>query len=107
TALMQKMGEEGVTSFCCPPTVWRMLVQADLTQLQNPPKKVVAAGEPLNPELINVVERSWGVTVRDGFGQTESAVQIGNSPNQPVKIGSMGRPLPGMDVVLIDPLTRE
>lgn len=107
TALMQKMGEEGVTSFCCPPTVWRMLVQADLTQLQNPPKKVVAAGEPLNPELINVVERSWGVTVRDGFGQTESAVQIGNSPNQPVKIGSMGRPLPGMDVVLIDPLTSE
>lgn len=107
SALMQKMGEEKVTSFCCPPTVWRMLVQADLTQLKTPPKKVVAAGEPLNPELINVVERSWGVTVRDGFGQTESSVQIANSPDQPVKIGSMGRPLPGMDVVLIDPITGE
>ncbi len=106
-ALMAKMDEEGVSSFCAPPTVWRMLVQADLSRLKTPPKKVVAAGEPLNPELISVVEKSWKTTIRDGFGQTESSVQIANSPSQPLKPGSMGRPLPGMDVVLIDPATDE
>lgn len=106
-ALMDKMAEEGVTSFCAPPTVWRMLVQADLTRLKTPPKKLVAAGEPLNPELINIVEQAWKTSIRDGFGQTESSVQIANTPGQKVKPGSMGRPLPGMDVVLIDPATGE
>lgn len=106
-ALMAKMSDEGVTSFCAPPTVWRMLAQADLTRLPNPPSKVVAAGEPLNPELISTVERAWNTTIRDGFGQTESSVQTANTPAQPVKPGSMGRPLPGFDVVLIDPATDE
>ncbi|UKA50441.1 AMP-binding protein [Arthrobacter sp. FW305-123] len=104
-ALMEQMGREGVTSFCAPPTVWRMLIQADLTQLTTPPRKVVSAGEPLNAEVIGQVEKAWGVTIRDGFGQTESTVQIANTPTQPVKIGSMGRPLPGYDVVLVDPVT--
>ena len=104
-ALMDQMGRERVTSFCAPPTVWRMLIQADLTQLASPPHKVVSAGEPLNAEVIGQVEEAWGVTIRDGFGQTESTVQIANTPAQPVKIGSMGRPLPGYDVVLVDPLT--
>jgi acetyl-CoA synthetase len=84
-----------------------MLIQADLTQLKNPPGKVVSAGEPLNAEVIGQVEEAWGVTIRDGFGQTETTVQIANTPAQPVKIGSMGRPLPGYDVVLVDPLTGE
>lgn len=106
-ALMAKMEQEKVTSFCAPPTVWRMLVQADLASMTTPPKKVVAAGEPLNPELINQVERVWGTTVRDGFGQTETTLQIANSPGQKVKAGSMGRPLPGMEVVLKDPATDE
>lgn len=106
-ALMAKMEQEKVTSFCAPPTVWRMLVQADLASMTAPPKKVVAAGEPLNPELINQVERVWGTTVRDGFGQTETTLQIANSPGQKVKAGSMGRPLPGMEVVLKDPATDE
>ncbi|WP_416403493.1 AMP-binding protein [Arthrobacter sp. LFS091] len=104
-ALMNQMGREGVTSFCAPPTVWRMLIQADLTQLTSPPSKVVSAGEPLNAEVIGQVEKAWGVTIRDGFGQTESTVQIANTPTQAVKIGSMGRPLPGYDVVLVDPVT--
>lgn len=104
---MHQMGKEGVTSFCAPPTVWRMLIQADLSQMTHPPKKLVAAGEPLNPEVISQVETAWGTQIRDGFGQTESSVQVGNSPGQPVKAGSMGRPLPGMDVVLIDPATDE
>ncbi|AKV58389.1 AMP-binding protein [Corynebacterium riegelii] len=106
-ALMEKMDAEGVTSFCCPPTVWRMLVQADLSRLKNPPKKIAAAGEPLNPELINTIEKHWQVPVRDGFGQTESAVQIGNAPGQKIKPGSMGRPLPGFEIALIDPATDE
>ncbi|SDX47510.1 acetyl-CoA synthetase [Arthrobacter sp. cf158] len=105
SALMDQMGREGVTSFCAPPTVWRMLIQADLTQLSSPPRKVVSAGEPLNAEVIGQVEKAWGVTIRDGFGQTESTVQIANTPTQAVKIGSMGRPLPGYDVVLVDPVT--
>ncbi|MFD5721174.1 AMP-binding protein [Streptomyces sp. NPDC127036] len=100
--LMAEMDGAGVTTFCAPPTVWRMLIQADLTQLRTPPREAVAAGEPLNPEVIEQVRRSWGVTVRDGFGQTETAVQVSNSPGQPLKTGSMGRPSPGFRVELLD-----
>ncbi|MEV5612390.1 AMP-binding protein [Streptomyces sp. NPDC052225] len=103
--LMDAMDRAGVTSFCAPPTVWRMLIQADLTQLRTPPRAVVAAGEPLNPEVIEQVKRAWGVTIRDGFGQTETAVQVSNSPGQPLKTGSMGRPSPGFKVELLDPVT--
>ncbi|WP_026402848.1 AMP-binding protein [Actinomadura rifamycini] len=95
----------GVTSFCAPPTVWRMLIQADLGRLGTPPREVVAAGEPLNPEVIERVKDAWGRTIRDGFGQTETTVQIANTPGQPVKPGSMGRPVPGYRVALIDPVT--
>lgn len=106
-ALMDKMEEEGVTSFCAPPTVWRMLVQADLGRMKTPPKKLVAAGEPLNPELISTISKAWNTNVRDGFGQTETTLQIANTPEQKVKPGSMGRPLPGWEVVLKDPATDE
>ncbi|ATL31531.1 AMP-binding protein [Streptomyces formicae] len=105
--LMAEMDRAGVTSFCAPPTVWRMLIQADLTQLRTPPREVVAAGEPLNPEVIEQVRRDWGVTIRDGFGQTETAVQVANSPGQKLKPGSMGRPTPGFVVELLDPVTGE
>ncbi|MEV4901050.1 AMP-binding protein [Citricoccus sp. NPDC055426] len=104
-ALMDQMEREQVTSFCAPPTVWRMLIQADLSQLKTPPTKIVAAGEPLNPEVIARVEEAWGSQIRDGFGQTESTLQVANTPGQPVRPGAMGRPLPGYDVVLIDPDT--
>ncbi|MEU7414615.1 AMP-binding protein [Streptomyces sp. NPDC042638] len=103
--LMAEMDRAGVTTFCAPPTVWRMLIQADLGRLQTPPREAVAAGEPLNPEVIEQVRRAWGVTVRDGFGQTETAVQISNSPGQPLKTGSMGRPSPGFRVELLDPVS--
>ncbi len=107
--LMEAMERCGATTFCAPPTVWRMLVQADLGAFRGriPLREVVGAGEPLNPEVIDQVERAWGLTVRDGFGQTESTLQIGNSPGQRLKPGSMGRPMPGYDVVLLDPLTGE
>ncbi|MGW9439765.1 AMP-binding protein [Streptomyces sp. NPDC055607] len=103
--LMDEMERNGITSFCAPPTVWRMLIQADLGQLKTPPREVVAAGEPLNPEVIEAVRRAWGTTVRDGFGQTETAVQVSNSPGQRLKEGSMGRPSPGYRVTLVDPVT--
>ncbi|KFF96117.1 AMP-dependent synthetase [Streptomyces scabiei] len=103
--LLSEMERAGVTTFCAPPTVWRMLIQADLTQLSTPPREVVAAGEPLNPEVIEQVRRAWGVDIRDGFGQTETAVQVSNSPGQQLKTGSMGRPGPGFEVVLLDPVS--
>lgn len=106
-ALMSVMDRAGVTSFCAPPTVWRMLIQADLTRLQNPPRRVVGAGEPLNPEVIDRVRDAWGATIRDGFGQTESTVQIANTPGQELVLGSMGRPSPGYRVVLLDRETDE
>ena len=104
-ALMAVMNEHRVATFCAPPTVWRMLIQSDLSLLTTPPREAVGAGEPLNPEVIEQVRRGWGVTVRDGFGQTEMTLAIGNSPGQDVRVGSMGRPMPGYRVALLDPVT--
>jgi acetyl-CoA synthetase len=103
--LLDRIRTSGVTTFCAPPTVWRMLIKADLSGGPGALREVIAAGEPLNPEVIEQVRNAWGLTLRDGFGQTETTAQIGNSPGQPVKLGSMGRPLPGVPAVLVDPLT--
>ncbi|QOY93011.1 AMP-binding protein [Massilia sp. UMI-21] len=92
----------GVTSLCAPPTVWRMMIKEDLSAWKPPLRELVGAGEPLNPEVIEQVERAWGIRIRDGFGQSESTCQIGNPPGQPIKPGSMGRPLPGYRVTLLD-----
>ena len=105
--LLDAMAKARVTTFCAPPTVWRMLVLEDLGKWTLPLREVVSAGEPLNPEVIEQVRARWGLTVRDGYGQTETTAQVGNSPGQPVKPGSMGRPLPGYAVALVDPLTGE
>ncbi len=104
-ALLEQLRRAGVTTFCAPPTVWRMLIQADLSGGPGALREVAAAGEPLNPEVITQVREAWRLTVRDGYGQTETTAQIGNPPGQPVKPGSMGRPLPGVPVVLVDPIT--
>ncbi len=92
-----------VTTFCAPPTVWRMLVQEDLTAHPVHLREAVAAGEPLNPEVIARVREAWRVGIRDGYGQTETTLQIANTPGQVVEAGSMGRPLPGYEVRLLDP----
>jgi acetyl-CoA synthetase len=65
-------------------------------------REVTGAGEPLNPEVIEQVRNAWGLTIRDGYGQTETTAQIGNPPGQAVKSGSMGRPLPGYRIRLLD-----
>ena len=104
-ALLGQMARCGVTTFCAPPTVWRMLIQEDLAAHPVPLREAVAAGEPLNPEVIEQVRRAWGITVRDGYGQTETTAQIGNPPGAPLKEGSMGRPLPGYRVTLVDPVS--
>ena len=57
----------------------------------------------MNAEVIEQVRKAWGLTIRDGFGQTETTCQIGNPPGEPVKAGSMGRPLPGYPIVLLNP----
>jgi acetyl-CoA synthetase len=106
-ALLNQLGRARVNTFCAPPTVWRLLIQSDLGQKPEGLREILGAGEPLNPDVIAQVERAWGLTIRDGFGQTETTLQVGNTPGQPVKPGSMGRPMPGVPVVLVDPVTGE
>jgi acetyl-CoA synthetase len=102
-ATLDTLLRERVTTFCAPPTVWRMLIQQDLTAWKsNYLRELVAAGEPLNPEVINRVREAWGITIRDGFGQTETSVMIANTPGQRVVPGAVGRALPGFDVILLD-----
>jgi acetyl-CoA synthetase len=79
-----------------------MLIQNDLREWRVTLREAASAGEPLNPEVIAQVHAAWGVTIRDGFGQTETTAQVGNSPGARIKPGSMGRPLPGYPVVLLD-----
>lgn len=100
--LLDVLAHHRVTSLCAPPTVWRMLIQADLKSWGGKLslREIIGAGEPLNPEIIDQVKDAWGLTLRDGFGQTETTAQIGNPPGQAIKPGSMGRPLPGYRVVL-------
>ena len=105
-ALLEAIPGCGVTTLCAPPTVWRMLIQSDLGGRDTSSlREAASAGEPLNPEVIEQVRRAWGITVRDGYGQTETTAQIGNPPGQEVRLGSMGRALPGYTVILIDPLS--
>ena len=101
-ALLDKIVECRVTTFCAPPTVWRMMIQEDLRRWPVALRELASAGEPLNPEVIERVRAAWGLTIRDGFGQTETTAQVGNSPGQELKVGSMGRPLPGYRVTLLD-----
>ena len=106
-AMLDVLRDAKVSTFCAPPTVWRTLIQQDLSKWSLSLREVVSAGEPLNPEVIEHVQREWGLIIRDGYGQTETTLQIGNSPGQALKAGSMGRPLPGFRIDLVDPLTDE
>ena len=101
-AALDALVDHAVTSFCAPPTVWRMLIHEDLRKWKVALREVSSSGEPLNPEVIDQVRRAWGLTLRDSYGQTETTMMVGNSPGQKVVAGSMGRPLPGYRIVLID-----
>jgi len=100
--LLDTIARCGVTTFCAPPTVWRMLIQEHLAAWPVRIKELISAGEPLNPEVIERVKAAWGITIRDGYGQTETTALVGNTPGQTVKPGLMGRPLPGYRVALLD-----
>jgi len=100
--LLDTISRCGITTFCAPPTVWRMLIQEDLKAWKVSLREVVGAGEPLNPEVIEQVKAAWGLTIRDGYGQTETTLQIGNFPGQTVKPGAMGKASPGYRVALVD-----
>ncbi len=102
TGLLDAIARCGVTTFCAPPTVWRMLIQQDLAAWKVSLREVVGAGEPLNPEIIERVRAAWNLTIRDGYGQTETTLQIGNFPGQHVKPAAMGRPAPGYRIELLD-----
>ncbi len=102
-AVLDALQRYEVSSLCAPPTVWRMLILQDLGRWKVKLRELVGAGEPLNPEVIETVQRAWAITIRDGYGQSETTAIIGNTPGQPVKPGSMGRPLPGYKVALLDP----
>src|SRR5580700_10628485 len=101
-ALLATIVRCGVTTLCAPPTVWRLFIQEKLADFKVSLREVCGAGEPLNPEVIDQVRAAWGLTSRDGYGQTETTALAGNSPGQKVKVGSMGRPLPGYRVEVTD-----
>ncbi|MGX9393284.1 AMP-binding protein [Nitrobacteraceae bacterium UC4446_H13] len=100
--LLATIGRCRVTTLCAPPTVWRMFIQEKLADFKVSLREVCGAGEPLNPEIIDQVKGAWGLTIRDGYGQTETTAMVGNSPEQPLKVGSMGRPMPGYQIRVVD-----
>ena len=104
---LEMLNKYPITTLCAPPTAYRMLVLDEPMQYMkaNPPKALrhcVGAGEPLNPEVIKVWEDETGMTIRDGYGQTETVLLCANFPPVQVKPGSMGKPSPGFDVEVID-----
>lgn len=104
---LEMLHEYPITTFCAPPTAYRMLVLDEpIAYLKaNPPRALrhcVGAGEPLNPEVIRIWAEQTGLTIRDGYGQTETVLLCGNFPPLPVKPGSMGKPAPGFEVSVID-----
>ncbi|MCH9036363.1 MAG: AMP-binding protein [Chloroflexi bacterium] len=98
----------GVTTFCAPPTAYRMLVLEDLSRYDlSSLRHCTSAGEPLNPEVMKLWEEGTGLPIYDGYGQTETVLLVGNYPCLPIKPGSMGKPVPGYRVAIVDDAGRE
>lgn len=91
-----------VTTLCAPPTVLRFFIQENLTDYKFSLRECVAAGEPLNPEIIEEWKQHTGLLIRDGFGQTESTCMVANYPDAPLKYGSMGKPTFLYNVIIAD-----
>jgi acetyl-CoA synthetase len=101
--ILSILAEHAITSFCAPPTLYRMLILADLEAYDlSALRHCTSAGEPLNPEVIRVWERATGLTVYDGYGQTETTCLVANYRAVPVRPGSMGKPMPGYVVDVRD-----
>ena len=101
-AILETLVRHRVATLCAPPTVWRMLVQEPLGEYRVSLREALSAGEPLNATVIEQVQAAWHVTIRDGYGQTETSSLVGNTPGAPIKQGSMGRPSIGMPIALLD-----
>lgn len=99
---LQTIQDLGVTTFCAPPTALRVLILEDLKQYNFKLRQCVAAGEPLNPEIIDVWKEGTGIVIRDGYGQSETTAMIANLPNDKIKYGSMGKPAFLYDIVIAD-----
>ncbi|EJN60113.1 acyl-CoA synthetase [Halogranum rubrum] len=99
---LQVMDEESVTRICAVPTQYRMFTQVDLSGYDIDLQSALSAGEPLNREPIERVEEAFGVTPRDGYGQTETVALVTNYPGIDVRPGSMGKPTPGLGTTIID-----
>ncbi|HZP90069.1 MAG TPA: AMP-binding protein [Actinomycetota bacterium] len=101
--MLRLLGEHGVTTFCAPPTVFRAMVVLDLQAFDwSSLRHVVSAGEPLNPEVIRIWREATGLPIYDGYGQTETVNIVANYRCLPVREGSMGKPVPGVDVRVVD-----
>ncbi|MGA1822482.1 MAG: acyl-CoA synthetase [Thermoplasmatota archaeon] len=100
--LLKAMARHGVTTFCAPPTVYRMLIQQDLKKYNLKLRHSMSAGEPLNPEVIKVWKDTFGLDIYDFYGQTETVCVLSNYPFMPIKYGSVGKPTPGHDVRIVD-----
>ena len=100
--LLRAMEKYGVTTFCAPPTVYRMLIQLDLSKYNLKLRHCMSAGEPLNPEVIRVWKEAFGLEIYDFYGQTETVCVLSNYPFMPIKYGSVGKPTPGHDVRIVD-----
>jgi acetyl-CoA synthetase len=103
TEILPLIEKYGITTFCCPPTIYRMLILADLDKFDfTELRHCVSAGEPLNPEVIKAWKDATGLTIYEGYGQTETVLCIGTFPGMTPKFGSMGKPSPGWHIELHD-----
>ncbi|NUN06473.1 MAG: AMP-binding protein [Bdellovibrio sp.] len=101
-AILEVLSKYPITTFCAPPTVWRLLAQEDIASYPVRLREAVSTGEPLNAEIISRVQRSWGLFVREGYGQTETPTLIGIPPEETGSFGTMGKALPGFKLSLLD-----
>jgi len=100
--VLKLIEEHEINTLCAPPTVWRFLLLEDMRKYKFSLKQVVSAGEPLNPEIIQKVKSTTGLTIREGYGQTETTLQIGTFPGMEVRPGSMGVEAPGFTIDVVD-----
>ena len=98
----------GITTFCAPPTMLRMMIKEDLSKYDlSSVEHMTTAGEALNPEVFRQFEKSTGLKIMEGFGQSETTVALANLMGEDTRIGSMGRPVPLYDIKLLDESGRE